>query len=151
MNSLQRNESINAQIRDRNIPSSDLQPLLSFYPKSTKYMVLPVVDTKSAPLTKSYDIFSTTQCFNPGNTKSPWNGYANAINIESELKNQIYPLSRKDEYVYVPSSTSDMYKYSTFEKPVNYAGLEDTPLYNSTNKGSIFNNCTRNQMKSEYI
>ena len=153
MNSLQRNELLNAQIRDRNLPSSDLQPLLSFYPKSTKYMILPVVDTKSPTLLKSYDIFNTTQVFNPGNTKSPWNGYANAINIESALKNQMYPLGRKEENVYIPNSTSDLYSYPSFSfgSPLRSAGLNEPPLFNASNKGNIFNNCTRHQMKEAYL
>ena len=49
--------------------------------------------------------------FNPGNDEGPYSGYATNINIESELKNQIYALQNCDQAVYVPNSKSDLYNY----------------------------------------
>jgi hypothetical protein len=149
--SLQRNETINIKIHERNIPSRELPPLLSFYPKSTKYIQQPVVDVTTRTSLKDYDIYNVTQVFNPGNTKSPWNGYVNAINIESELKNQIYPMSRTSEHVYVPSSSSDLYSYPAYpQDPFKSATLDSPALFNETNRGNIFHNCTRNQLKDKY-
>jgi hypothetical protein len=151
VSSLQRNEAINMKLYERNIPSSELPPLLSFYPKSTKYIQQPIVDTTTRTSLKDYNIYNLTQVFNPGNTKSPWNGYVNAINVESELKNQIYPSSRNSEHVYVPSSSSDLYSYPTYSQDTFKSATLDAPtLFNETNKGNIFHNFTRNQLKDQY-
>jgi hypothetical protein len=56
--------------------------------------------------------FNTHKVFNPGNTQSPWSGFASNINKESELRNQIYALQSCSQAVYVPSSTSDLYTYN---------------------------------------
>jgi hypothetical protein len=50
--------------------------------------------------------------FNPGNTQSPWSGFATNINTESELRNQIYALQRCSQATYVPNSNSDLYSFS---------------------------------------
>ena len=111
---------------------------------------MPIVDSRSQTLLKAYDIFNTTEVFNPG-SKAPWNGFANAINIESELKNQIFPIGNIDRN-YIPSSTSDLYRYPgyTYNSILQSSDLNDTPLFNKS-IGNIFNNCTRNQMKEMYL
>jgi len=145
-----REQLINTRISERNIPSQELPPLLSFYPKSTKYHS--IVDYKVITNTKlkDYEIFNTTQVFNPG-TKSPWHGYVNAIDVESELKNQIFQLNRSSKNVYVPSSTSVLYKHPTMNSTqvVSYSFLNNPPLY-TKDKKSTFHNHTRNQLKDVY-
>ena len=103
----------NHRIYDRNIPSSPLQPYLSVPPASTKYSIMPVVDPRRklyVPL-KVMPTFNPFNQFNPGNDEGPYSGYATNINIESELKNQIYALQSCDQAVYVPTSKSDLYNY----------------------------------------
>lgn len=148
ISTIQREQLINTRISDRNIPSHDLQPLLSFYPKSTKCQIVDAKVITSTNL-KKYSEFNTIQMFNPG-TKSPWNGYA--VNVESELKNQIHQLNRCSKNVYVPSSTSDMYKYPSASSTqlVNYSFLNSPPLFMENPGKSIFHNYTRNQMKDSY-
>lgn len=119
-NSNQSQESIskihqqtNARISDRNIPSQMLQPYLDVRPVMTKYSYLPIVDPRKAntvPLTVQ-PTFSTRAVFNPGNSESPWSGFASNVNVESELRNQIYALQKCSQAVYVPSSNSDLYNY----------------------------------------
>jgi hypothetical protein len=102
----------NTRLSNRFIPSRNLQPYLDVRPVSTKYSFLPVVDPRkrnSVQLVKT-PTFNVNQTFNPGNTKSPWSGYE--VNLESELRNQIYPLQKGSQAVYVPSSASDMYNFS---------------------------------------
>jgi hypothetical protein len=103
----------NQRIYDRNIPSAPLQPYLSVRPASTKYSIMPVVDPRRKinvplPVMPTYNQSTT---FNPGNDSGPWSGYASNVNVESELKNQIYALQNCDQAVYVPSSKSDLYNY----------------------------------------
>lgn len=133
----QREQMINIRISNRNIPSQELEPLLSFYPKSTKYIQQPILDSRNKPNTKKYEMYSTRQTFNPG-SKSPWQGYVNAINIETELK--------KPKEVYVPASKSDLYNYPTITK--NYAIFGEPPQQIKSSKESIFHNYTRSWLNS---
>ena len=106
-------EQTNTRIYDRNIPSQMLQPYLDVRPVMTKYSYLPIVDPRkpiNVPLTVQ-PTFNTQKTFNPGNTQSPWSGFASNINVESELRNQIYALQKCSQAVYVPSSKSDLYNY----------------------------------------
>ena len=106
-------EQTNKRIYDRNIPSQTLQPYLDVRPVLTKYSYLPIVDPRrriGVPLQQqpTYNVHSV---FNPGNTTSPWSGFASNINKESELRNQIYALQKCSQAVYVPNSNSDLYQY----------------------------------------
>jgi hypothetical protein len=103
---------MNESLYVRNIPSSALQPYLDVRPVSTKYSIMPVVDPRrrlNVPMNveATYNIANT---FNPGTRPAPWSGYASQVNVESELKNQIFALQHCDRREYVPSSTSDLYQ-----------------------------------------
>jgi hypothetical protein len=106
-------EETNTRIYDRNIPSQMLQPYLDVRPVMTKYTHLPIVEPRKSnnvPLIVQ-PTFSPHAVFNPGNTTSPWSGFASNVNVESELRNQIYALQKCSQSVYVPSSKSDLYNY----------------------------------------
>ena len=106
-------EETNRRIYDRNIPSQMLQPYLDVRPVMTKYSYLPIVDPRkriSVPL-QQQPTYNVHNVFNPGNTTSPWSGFASNVNKESELRNQIYALQKCSQSVYVPSSNSDLYQY----------------------------------------
>ena len=143
--SYQREQMINTRISNRNIPSQELEPLLSCYLKSTKYIQQPILDSRNIPNTKKYETYSTTQTFNPGN-KSPWQGYVNAINIETELKNQLFPLSWSNKNVYVPASTSDLYNYPSLT--TNYTLFNEPPRQAKSEKESVFHNYTRSWLNA---
>jgi len=96
---------------DRNIPSAFLQPYLDVRPVSTKYSIMPIVEPRKhifVPM-EQLPTYNPHQVFNPGNTQSPWSGYN--VNVESELKNQIFALQKCSQSVYVPSSHSDLYHF----------------------------------------
>ncbi len=112
-------EETNTRIYDRNIPSQMLQPYLDVRPVMTKYSHFPIVDPRknnNVPLTVQ-PTFNSQTVFNPGNTTSPWSGFASNVNTESELRNQIYALQKCSQSVYVPSSNSDLYNYGFTPKP----------------------------------
>ena len=112
-------EETNMRIYDRNIPSQMLQPYIDVRPVMTKYSYFPIVDPRknnSVPLTVQ-PTFNPHAVFNPGNTTSPWSGFASNVNTESELRNQIYALQKCSQSVYVPSSKSDLYNYGFTPKP----------------------------------
>ena len=103
----------NSRIYDRNVPSQMLQPYLDVRPVMTKYSHFPIVDPRkplSVPMEQmpTYNIHTT---FNPGNTTSPWSGFASNVNTESELRNQVYALQKCSQAVFVPNSSSDLYNY----------------------------------------
>lgn len=149
---------INHRMYDRNLPSQYLQPYLSVRPVMTKYSRLSIVDPRAAtkvPL-QQQPTYNIEKVFNPGNTQSPWSGFASNVNRESELRNQIFALQKCSQSVYVPNSTSDLYQYSMpVSKPVEqpfqllfkkeqFSGFNPNPH----NIGrSNFNNNTRQQNK----
>jgi hypothetical protein len=151
-------DSINNRIYDRNLPSHVLQPYLSVRPVMTKYSIMPIVDPRAIPKVKleqqpTYNIHNT---FNPGNTHSPWSGFASNINTESKLRNQIYALQSCSQAVYVPSSKSDLYNVNfgpgnNSQQP--FPGLFHEEKFspfdpNTEHVGNgLFQNCTRQQIR----
>ena len=147
---------INTRIYDRNIPSQTLQPYLDVRPVSTKYSRLPIVDPRkkiniSLKQEPNYNIHNT---FNPGDRMAPWSGFASNINLESELRNQIYALQSCSQAVYVPDSSSDLYNAT-----IHSISKQNQLLFkkehfdnfnpNTENLGYLkFNNCTRQQLKN---
>jgi hypothetical protein len=106
-------QETNTRIYDRNIPSQMLQPYIDVRPVMTKYSYFPIVDPRkpiNVPLVQT-PTYNVHQVFNPGNTVSPWSGFASNINKESELRNQIYASQKCSQSVYVPNSSSDLYDY----------------------------------------
>jgi len=154
-------DTSNKRMFDRNIPSQVLQPYLSVRPVMTKYSILPIVDprkTNSVPLIQQ-PTYNQNTMFNPGNNTAPWSGYASNVNLESELRNQVYALQKCDQAVYVPSSQSDLYKFSfQSNKPMNqpFPDLFKQEIYSDFNpnceqvgKGTFYNH-TRQQLKSDF-
>ena len=149
----------NHRIYNRNIPSQPLQAYLNVRPVMTKYSILPIVDPRapsSVPMI-NFPTYSSEQTFNPGNTVSPWSGYASNVNIESQLRNQLYPINKCNDDVYVPSSNSDLYQFS-FKSHSNvkqeFEGLFHNEIFNQFNPNpnnlsqNPFNNSTRVDIKN---
>lgn len=152
--------SINERIYDRNLPSSLLQPYLSVRPVMTKYSIMPIVDPrkKLSVSMEQLPTYSPAKVFNPGNTQSPWSGFASSINVESELRNQIFALQRCSKSVYVPNSTSDLYEeriptninaqqpFPNLFKEESFSPFNPNPFSNTVGD-ELFNNNTRVQVR----
>jgi hypothetical protein len=149
----------NQRIYSRNIPSQMLQPYIDVRPVMTKYSYFPIVDPRkniNVPL-QQMATYNVHEVFNPGNSQSPWSGFATNINTESELRNQIYALQKCSQAVYAPSSNSDLYDYrfKTITKPNPHELLFRDQSFDSFNPNpapsicgsGIFNNSTRCQVK----
>ena len=108
------NETHNSRIYDRNLPSQMLQPYISVRPVMTKYSFMPIVDPRKSLSVKlqQQPTYNSNVVFNPGNDMAPWSGYSSGVNLESELRGQIFALQKCDQAVYVPNSNSDLYKHS---------------------------------------
>jgi hypothetical protein len=153
-------EEMNKKIYERNIPSNQLQPYLDVRPVMTKYSYLPIVDPRREINTKMEDLpnYNIQKTFNPGNRQAPWSGFSSNINVESELRNQIYALQKCSQSVYVPNSQSDLYKH-TFKtkstdmsnhhllfKEETFGNFDPNPDNKMIGYG-LFNNSTRSQLK----
>ncbi len=152
-------QETNTRIYDRNIPSQMLQPYIDVRPVMTKYSHFPIVDPRKElnVQLRQQPTYNVGKVFNPGNTQSPWSGFATNVNKESELRNQIYALQKCSQAVYVPTSNSDLYTYSF--KPIqvpqthsllfheqNFCDFDPNP--NNMVVGSdLFNNPTRVQLR----
>ena len=149
----ERLDEINNRISERNIPSTELRPEYSLRPVSTKYALLPIVDRvplSNVPL-KQYSPFSVETVFNPGTAQAPWRGFAENINVDSNLRNQFFALQKSSQSKYVPGTNSSLYEshlaITGFPKN-NYVSNEfvnqqQTLVENLGNE--TFNNCTRCQ------
>lgn len=149
----------NQRIYDRNIPSHMLQPYIDVRPVMTKYSYFPIVDPRKniSVSLRQMPTYNVEQVFNPGNTQSPFSGFATNVNKESELRNQIYALQKCSQSVYVPSSKSDLYEYKfqTRTQSNPHELLFQNNSFESFNPNpspgicgtGIFNNNTRCQVK----
>jgi hypothetical protein len=151
---------INQRISDRNIPSTALPPAFNVRPISSKYAMMPILETRpvsTVPI-QSYQQFTTESVFNPGNAKAPWRGWAERVNVESSLRNQFFALQRNDRALYVPNSTSDLYHVEVDAREVvqpnpylfdngasHFAPMNPNP----NNLGKLtFDNSTRFQLRT---
>ena len=156
---INQHQETNTRIYDRNIPSQMLQPYIDVRPVMTKYSYFPIVDPRrklNTPL-QQMPVFNPHKVFNPGNTTSPWSGFASNINRESELRNQVFALQSCSQAVYVPNSTSDLYTYQfqprqteqqhelLFEK-TKFSHFNPNPDKNIVGT-QMFSNSTRSQLK----
>ena len=147
----------NERIYNRNIPSSQLQPYLDVRPVMTKYSYLPIVDPRKQITTRlqQQPTYNVATVFNPGN--SPWSGFAAGVNVESELRNQVFALQKCSQATYVPSSNSDLYKVHVNQthQPQAHSLLFQKEYFDTFNPNpnskvvgsGIFNNSTRTQVK----
>jgi hypothetical protein len=123
----------------------------------TKYSFMPIVDPR-APVNvpmEQLPIYSQEQIFNPG-TAAPWSGYASNVNVESDLRNQIFALQKCSQAVYVPSSSSDLYQFgfkTTKQEVQPFPNLFANEQFNQFNPNpenvghDVFYNSTRQQLK----
>lgn len=108
---MERTQELSDRMFSRNVPSQVLQSQFSMRPVSTKYATMPIMDQRpqcKEPI-QQLPVYNTKTQFNPGNAQSPWSGFATNVNVESELRNQVFALQRSQQSVYVPSSHSDLY------------------------------------------
>jgi hypothetical protein len=152
-------EQTNQRISDRNIPSQMLQPYLNVRPVMTKYSYFPIIDPRkpiNVPL-KQMPTYNVNTMFNPGNDTAPWSGFASNINLESELRNQVFALQKCSQATYVPTSNSDLYDYNfrTIKEPNPHELLFQNDSFSKFNPNpdpaivgsNLFLNSTRTQVR----
>ena len=155
---IDRDEELNRRISARNVPSAPLQPQFSHRPVSTKYALMPILDRR-APAKVAMEkmpYYSVGEVFNPGNSQSPWQGFASSIDEESKLRNQFFALQNCEQSNWVPSSNSDMYQVQAVgrQEAQPFPNLFKQEKFNPFNPNEcdlgkdLFGNCTRAQLKN---
>ena len=153
--------AINNTIYERNIPSETMQVNLPQRSVSTKYSHFPILDSRRETnvilnYARPYD---NNQMFFPGTRKPHFCGFAQNVDLESNLRNQFFALQKADQALYVPNSNSNMYQNNIDFKTTN-KNLDNELLFNEndfdnfnpnlSNKigNEIFLNSTRVQLKN---
>lgn len=152
---------INQNIYQRNIPSENMQVSLPQRSVSTKYAHFPILDSRkeSNVLLNYARPYDNNQMFFPGTRKPHFCGFAQNVDLESNLRNQFFALQKADQANYVPNSNSNMYEnhinFTTTNKNLDNELLfnnEDFDNFNPnlSNKigNEIFLNSTRVQLKN---
>lgn len=153
--------TINQNIYQRNIPSENMQVSLPQRSVSTKYAHFPILDSRreSNVLLNYARPYDNNQMFFPGTRKPHFCGFAQNVDLESNLRNQFFALQKADQAIYVPNSNSNMYEnhinFTTTNKNLDNELLfnnEDFDNFNPniSNKigNEIFLNSTRVQLKN---
>ena len=147
---------LSQRISERNVPSRQLQPAFSIRPVSTKYSLLPIVDSRPKPNVEieRQPTYNVSTVFNSGNAQAPWSGFASNVDTESSLRSQFFALQTCEQSEYVPSSNSDMYQVTAVGRMEQqpFPGLFQEQKFRQFNPNTcgvgtdMFNNCTREQL-----
>jgi len=155
-----RTTALSNRMYERNVPSEQLSMTYGPRPVPTRYVLMPMLDCRKPSKVSCLKepIYSTTKEFSPGNTL-PFDGYQNKIDVESKLKNIIFPMQKCGQSKYIPSSKSDLFnaQYLTrVNQPIHMTNqlLFHDPQFSAFNPntcntgGKFFNNYTRYQIRS---
>jgi len=108
---LEKANYMNQEMYGRNIPSTPIN--MNFFPGpvSTKYQHFMTQDINNQVETKIkyYGEYDVSNTFFPSDSKPHFSGFAYNIDLESGLRNQIYPLEHSDKNKWYPDSKSNMY------------------------------------------
>ncbi len=152
---------INSEISNRNIPSGPSTMNFSCRPVNTKYTFMPTVAASASSVEPilNYVNNDVSSNFFPGTRKMHFCGFASNIDRESTLRNQFFALQKADQKEYIPSSTSDLYTHN-INFITNNENLDSHLLFreqqfqdfnpnNFPNVGNeLFYNSTRVQLKN---
>lgn len=153
-------DELNDRTLARFATDAPLQPNLNRRPVPTKYARFPVIDRVAEahiPI-RTYSDFSSDSNFAPIQGKGPFSGFK--VCDESNLRNQYFAIQSAPQAVYIPSSSSDLYKVTiapdSRREPQPFLGLFDqysmnpfAPIRNSDPKigSDTFLNNTRIQLR----
>jgi len=149
---------LNDRLGSRQFPDIALQPNFDPRPLSTKYTFIPSYKKSTVPIRRNLD-YVVELNFNPGTARAPPQGFLNNIDKETILRNQTFALQHgADQAVYVPSSTSDLYKTTIVSTPgqpqpfpdlfsKSQFALTTNPVEGTTIGKNVFFNHTRTQLR----
>jgi len=155
-----RTQELSDRMYERNLTAAPIKMQYSIRPVPTKYVKMPTVDCHpptTVPCEKR-PVFNTNTMFMPSNSH-PFNGFQANVDVETKLRNTIFPLQACPQAKYFPDTRSDMYdnKYlTTVNNPVRMTNelLFNEQTFapfnpNMCNTGyKLFNNYTRVQIRN---
>lgn len=164
----ERTDEIDQRIFERIRSVVPLQPKYDIRGVNTRQTIFPIVppiqNTTPKVALQKYPSYNPSNTFSPiQKVGNPIESFFERINVESSLRNQFFALQHgAEQSIYVPSSTSDLYKVSVPENtnlreknPFTYLQSSDNEKYqtsmnptfiNSIGKNT-FNNCTKQQLR----
>ena len=130
-------DELNDRIVERQFSDKPLAPNFSPIPVMTKYAHFPALDRKapaSVPIKSTLEHNVQTN-FSPATHNGPPNTYLRNVDLESSLRNQSVALQRGiTQGIYVPHSSSDLYKVHVPSKPGPQPNMNlfEKPSFNPT-------------------
>ena len=121
-------------------PSAPLRPYYQPRSQPTKYTKFA---THTDPVSSIVPLqipptYSPSEVFYPANRSAPWSGFANNIDVESDMRNQFFGLQRCNQAVYVPDSSSDLFTLQSFTLPER-KNVQQHPLLFEKPEHALFN------------
>lgn len=159
----QRTQELNNRLNERNHTNVSVNTVPNLRSVPTRYVKMPTGNKSiptSSPLSKMncIPIYNTNTMFMPSSSL-PFNGYQANVDVETKLRNTIFPLQSCPQSKYIPSTQSDMFN-STYlvpaTRPVTMSNqlLFTTPNFSPSNPNTcnvgykLFNNATRTQVRN---
>ena len=105
-----RTTELSNRMADRNKPNQHMQMFFGNRPVQTRQVHMPMLDCRK-PSNVGVDllpVYNNLAHFS-GGSSLPFNGYQENVDVESKLKNIIFPIQKAAQSKYIPDSTSDMY------------------------------------------
>jgi hypothetical protein len=115
----ERTDELNRRISSRQFSDKTLAANFDPRPVSTRYAVLPIVERRAAPIIQIDKVqeHNVSNNFNPGTQRGPPDTFFTNVDTDSVLRNLTTSIQKgAHQAVYVPSSSSDMYR---IEVPTN--------------------------------
>jgi hypothetical protein len=108
---LERLQEIDERVLSRFVPDRPLPPNFSPRPAMTKYALFPMLDNRMPATVAIQPNFCSAAGSGPMMERGPVAGFQCKVDIETELRNQVYALQKNvDQTAYVPSSTSTLFQ-----------------------------------------
>ena len=149
---------INNEIFGRNLPNEIVYGNFSQRPAQTRNTRMPIFDCfkqSNVPI-KQKNIYNNSKTYLPAE-KAPFSGFADNVDIETLLRNTIFPLQVAPRSKFIPSSKSELFQSKVINtKPVQmtHSSLFRQDRFNLKNQNKcklgwkVFNNHTKNQIKN---
>lgn len=104
-------DDANTRRYSRNIPSATLeQNPHRIVPEPMRFKVMPIVQER--PVSRvhlaKYPAYDPHSVFNPSHS-AHFSGYLQNVDVETTLRNTIFPLQKNDNHQYIPDTTSSLY------------------------------------------
>tara|TARA_Y100000816_G_C26100250_1_gene582907 strand:- start:678 stop:1166 length:489 start_codon:yes stop_codon:yes gene_type:complete len=160
---MDRVDELNMRINERNSTNTLLEPVYDPRPSGTRGGMMPIISTKREAEESffGYNDYNPNTMYSNATKKLPFKGFADRINDESELRNQIFALQRSEKGTYVPQSHGDLYmvniphtQLSQEDSKHLYEGLFEEQNFNKFDPGAkfdtklVFNNNTNQAVKN---